>query len=152
MLCKSVYIFHFYSRKSSDRIEQYLSYLWIFLWPLRTSWSLRNHLYSKKSRKKGYEHAFALVAGCRDISRSPLSRGGGWTGFTIFERVLMYISDFWGCFWFPGAIKISTDSWDDVLHDPILYVSRSGKITLIYIVYMLVWNVKSDIRNEAESI
>ena len=52
MLCRRVQIFHFYSRKLSDRVEQHLSYLWIFLWPLGTSWSLRNCSYMKKYRKK----------------------------------------------------------------------------------------------------
>ena len=32
--------------------------------------------------------------------------------------------------------KISTDSWDDVLHDLIIYVSRSGKFTAFYIPYI----------------
>ena len=33
-------------------------------------------------------------------------------------------------------IKIATDSWDDVLHDVIIFVSRSGKFTLFYIAYV----------------
>ena len=33
-------------------------------------------------------------------------------------------------------IKIATDSWDDVLHDLIIYVSRSGKFTAFYIAYV----------------
>ena len=41
--------------------------------------------------------------------------------------------DFWATRGSPEAIKISTDSWDDVLHDPIIYVSRSGKFTAFYI-------------------
>ena len=77
------------------------------------------------------------------ISRVPLSRGGGWPGFTNFERVLIYISDFWGYFWSPEPIKISTDSWDDVLHDLIIYVSRSGKFTAFYIAYICTMNVKN---------
>ena len=47
-----------------------------------------------------------------------------------------YINEFWGYFWFPDAIKISTDSWNDVLHDLIIYVSRSGKFTAFYIAYI----------------
>ena len=64
------------------------------------------------------------------------NQGGAGTGFKPFEGVLIYISDFWGYFWFPEAIKISTDSWDDVLHDLIIYVSRSGKFTAFYIPYI----------------
>ena len=70
------------------------------------------------------------------------SSGGGWQGFTPFEDIMIYISDFWGCFWSPEAIKISTDSLDHVLHDPIIYVSRSGKITAFYIAYMCTMDVK----------
>ena len=39
-------------------------------------------------------------------------------------------------FWSQEAIKISTDSWDDVLHDRIIYVSRSGNFTAFYIAYV----------------
>ena len=51
MLCRSLKHFHFYSRKLSDRVEHHLSYLQIFLWLLETKNSLRNRLYSQKSRK-----------------------------------------------------------------------------------------------------
>ena len=68
-----------------------------------------------------------------DIAQS--TNQGGWTGFKGFECVLIYISDFWGYFWSPAAIKISTDSLE-VLHDPIIFVSRSGKFTLFYIAYV----------------
>ena len=47
-----------------------------------------------------------------------------------------YINDFWATRRSPGAIKIFTDSWDDVLHDLIIYVSRSGKFTAFYIPYI----------------
>ena len=63
-------------------------------------------------------------------------QGGAWPGFKRFEGILIYTSDFWGYFWSLEAIKISTDSWDDVLHDLIIYVSRSGKFTAFYIAYM----------------
>ena len=53
-----------------------------------------------------------------------------------FFDFLNYINDFWSTRRSPGAIKISTDSWGDVLHDPIMYVSRSGKFTVFYIPYI----------------
>ena len=65
------------------------------------------------------------------------SAEGGWPEFPNFERVLIYISDFWGYFWSPEAINISTDSWDDVLHDTTTHVSRSGKFTAFYIPYVI---------------
>ena len=88
-------IFHFYSRQLLDLVEQVLSYLWIFLWLLGTNSSLRNPLYIKKSPKKVRTHAqgVPLVRGVRDIARST-NQGGGWRGFTGFEGVLIYISDF----------------------------------------------------------
>ena len=46
------------------------------------------------------------------------------------------MSDFWATRGSPEAIKISTDSLDHVLHDPIIYVSRSGKFTAFYIAYI----------------
>ena len=62
----------------------------------------------------------------RCISRVPLTRGGDPPGFTNFDDILHYISDFWGCIWSPEAIKISIDSWDLPLQDFIHHVSRSG--------------------------
>ena len=64
-----------------------------------------------------------------------------------------YITDFWAIKRSLEAIKISTDSWDDVLHDPIIYVSRSGKFTAFYIAYIshladkpsIAHTVKSDV-------
>ena len=53
-----------------------------------------------------------------------------------FFDFLNYINDFWATRRSPGAIKISTDSWDDVLHDLVIYVSRSGKFTAFYIPYI----------------
>ena len=35
-----------------------------------------------------------------------------------------------------GAIKIVTDGWDDVLHDPIIFVSRNGNLHF-YIAYVI---------------
>ena len=46
------------------------------------------------------------------------------------------MNDFWATRGSPEAIKISTDSWDDGLHDQIIYVSRSGKFTAFYIAYI----------------
>lgn len=82
----------------------------------------------------------------------------------------MYVSDFGGHFWSPETIKISTDSWDDVLHDLIIYVSRSGKFTAFYIAHTSIsyiadnpplanrkrkskkWNRKSRIENQKSKI
>ena len=44
--------------------------------------------------------------------------------------------NFWATTRSPEAIKISTNSWGDVLHDLIIYVSRSGKFTAFYIPYI----------------
>ena len=64
-------IFHFYSRQLLDLVEQVVSYLWLFLWLLETIWSLRNHLYIKKSTKNRRTHAqgVPLVRGVRDIAQ-----------------------------------------------------------------------------------
>ena len=43
-----------------------------------------------------------------------------------FFDIFYYISDFQAGNWSPGAIKISTDSWDLPLQDFIHHVSRSG--------------------------
>ena len=63
--------FHFYSRKLSDHVEHRLSYLWIFLWPLGTTWSLRNRQYIKKVPKtiKRMRKIAALVSEVRVITR-----------------------------------------------------------------------------------
>ena len=63
-------IFHFYSRQLLDLVEQDVSYLWLFLWLLGTSWSLRNRLYIKKCTKNLRTHAqgVPLVRGVRDIA------------------------------------------------------------------------------------
>ena len=53
-----------------------------------------------------------------------------------FSDFFDYINDFWATKRSLEVIKISTDSWDDVLHDPIIYVSRSGKFTAFYIAYI----------------
>ena len=54
----------------------------------------------------------------------------------VFFDFFNCINDFWATRRSPGAIKISTDSWDDVLHDLVIYVSRSGKFTAFYIPYI----------------
>ena len=110
--------------------------LTMFLWHLVMF--LHFETYALANPQKAY---FSGGSGCQfdllpHISRIPLTRGEGWPGLTPFEGVLIYISDFWGCFWSPEAIKISTDSWGDVLHDLIIYVSRSGKFTAFYIPYI----------------
>ena len=46
------------------------------------------------------------------------------------------MDDFWAIRRSLGAIKIARDSLDDVLHDPIICVSRSGKFTAFYIAYI----------------
>ena len=53
-----------------------------------------------------------------------------------FSDFFDYINDFWATRRSQEAKKISTDSWDDVLHDQIIYVSRSGKFTAFYIAYI----------------
>ena len=63
----------------------------------------------------------------------------------LFSETFYYTGDFWATSRSPGAIKISTDSWDHVLYDMILCVSRSGKFTVIYIAYIFERYVKSDI-------
>ena len=52
------------------------------------------------------------------------------------------MNDCWATTGSSEAIKISTDSLDDVLHDPIIYVSRSGKITAFYVAYIYTMDVK----------
>ena len=62
-------IFHFYSRKLLDLVEQVRIYLWIFLRLLGINSSLRNRLYIKKCTKNLRTHAqgVPLVRGVRDV-------------------------------------------------------------------------------------
>ena len=62
--------------------------------------------------------------------------------FEPFSDIFSYMDDFWATRRSLGAIKIATDSLDDVLHDPIICVSRSGKFTAFYIAYMCTMDVK----------
>ena len=55
-------------------------------------------------------------------------QGGVWPGFTDFEDIFYYIRHFQANNRSPGAVKISTDSWDLPLQDFIHHVSRSGII------------------------
>ena len=77
-----------------------------------------------------------------------------WSSWIVpFSDFFDYINDFWATKRPQEAIKISTDSWDDVLHYTIIYVSRSGKSTVFYIAYIshlddklsIAHTVKSDV-------
>ena len=78
----------------------------------------------------------------RDIAASANQVGWYCNVRFLFSDFFHYMNDFWATRGSPEAIKISTDSLDHVLHDPIIYVSRSGKFTAFYIAYICTMDVK----------